>query len=202
MPLSPMLHSLFDLPILEYRGGHPLPPSAPTDVDAILVLGHQLEPDGSMRPRLVARLEAALALANLNPRAPLVLSGGRLDAPRSEAEAMAEWLSASGIPANRLHLEDQSLDTLENAVYSLDFLRQLGAERIALVSTGYHIRRGLMLLQTLAERRGEAMIFLHLASIDPDRGVDLSSASPEERDAMLTDFARAIEIDLGRSHGA
>ena len=202
MPRSTMLHSLFDLPILEHQPGHPLPPSAPTEIDAILVLGHQLEPDGLMRPRLVARLEAALALAILNPAAPLVLSGGKLGAPRSEAEAMAEWLSASGIAADRLHLEDQSEDTLENAVYSLEFLRRLGAERIALVSTGYHIRRGLMLLQTLAERRGEAMTFLHLASVDPDRGVDLSSASPEERDAMLTDFARAIEIDLGRSHGA
>lgn len=197
MPLSTILEPLLDLPILEYHPGHAIPRSGLDDVDAILVLGHQLEPDGSMRPRLVARLEAALALAEENPAAQLVLTGGKLGAPRSEAEAMANWLSSNGIASSRLHLEDKAEDTLENAAYSLDFLRRLGSERVALVSTGYHIRRGLMLLQTLAVRRGDNLSFVHLASVDVDRTVSPTSASTEEKELMLADFARAMKIDLG-----
>ncbi len=167
-------------------------------LDAILVLGHQLEEDGSPKPRLVTRLEAARALADNNPGASLVLTGGKLGSIRSEAEAMANWLTAQGLPSMRLHLEEQATDTLENAVYSLPILRRIGARRVALVSSTYHVRRSLALLHAIAARRGDPMEFVHLAAADPTRPVALDRASPEETDLIVADLERAMEMDLSR----
>ena len=103
------------LPLTEFQAGLPIPNSDLENLDAILVLGHQLDSDGGLKLRLIARLEAARALAGQSEKAPLVLTGGRLGTVRSEADAMASWLIGQGLPAARLHLEEQATDTLENA---------------------------------------------------------------------------------------
>lgn len=187
---------LLSLPLTEFCPGLPIQNADLENLDAILVLGHQLDDDGDLKPRLVARLEAARALASQNEKAALVLTGGKLGAPRSEADAMANWLIAEGLPAARLHLEDQATDTLENAAYSLPILRKIGARRIALVSSAYHVRRGLMLLHVLASRRGDDMEFVHLAAPDPTRPTPSDGASQEEIDLIVFDLERAMEIDL------
>ncbi|WP_370676923.1 YdcF family protein [Pleomorphomonas sp. PLEO] len=192
---------LLSLSLSEFRPGSPIPNAGLESLDAILVLGHQLEDDGGLKPRLVARLEAARALAEASAKAPLVLTGGKLGTVRSEADAMANWLIARGLPAARLHLEEQATDTLENAAYSLPILRRIGAHRVALVSSTYHVRRSLILLHALADRRGDGMEFLHLAAADPSRPTPLDGASKEEIDLITADFARAMDIDLSRYDG-
>lgn len=195
---SSHLDELLSLALIEFCHDSTLQIARMGTLDAILVLGHQLEEDGSLRHRLVTRLEAAWALAENNPGASLVLTGGKLGSIRSEAEAMANWLTAQGLPSTRLHLEEQATDTLENAAYSLPILRRIGARRVALVSSTYHVRRGLTLLHAIAARRGDPMEFVHLAAADPTRPVPLDRASREETDLIVADLERAMEIDLSR----
>lgn len=192
---------LLSLALLEFHPGSSIRNAGLENLDAILVLGHQLEDDGGLKPRLVARLEAAHALAERNAEAQLVLTGGRLGAVRSEAEAMADYLIARDLPADRLHLEEQATDTLENAAYSLPILRRIGARRIALVSSTYHVRRGLILLHAIADRRGYGMEFVHLAASDPTRPTPPDRANKEETDLIAADFERALRIDLTRYAG-
>lgn len=190
------LDDLLSLPIREYRPREDFADPDLRDFDAILVLGHQLESDGSIKPRLSARLEAAHGLSLHNQSAAIVLTGGMSGADRSEAEAMALWLRERRIDPQRMHLEKEAADTLENAAYSLPILRRLGVERTVLVSSSYHVRRSLALLRILAERRGDRIIFRHLASVDPKKPARSNGANEEERALILRDFERAVHLDL------
>lgn len=74
----------------------------------------------------------------------IIASGGRPDATavQSEAEAMRALLLDLGVPASAIVVEDRSRNTIEN----LRFVRELaGGERVALVTSGYHMARALRL---------------------------------------------------------
>ena len=109
---------------------HPgvLPDGLPdTDELCLVVLGFQLNPDGSMRPELVERLQVALASAEKYPHALIVCTGGGTAAENenaTEAGKMAEWLIQNGIDEKRIVVEDKSLTTAQNAIYTYDILTE------------------------------------------------------------------------------
>jgi len=128
-----------------------LPDGLPGD-DALglVVLGFQLEPDGTMRQELVERLKVALAAADKYPRAFIVCTGGgtATDAPEAtEAGKMAEWLCANGVDPARVIVEDRSQTTAQNARYTLDILaaRYPQVNTLAIISSDYHIATGTLL---------------------------------------------------------
>lgn len=92
----------------------------------IIVLGFQLNPDGSMQEELIGRLQAARRSAEKYPDAYILCTGGGTAAASAitEAEAMAAWLRENGIPEQRILLENQSLTTAENAIYTHQLLSQ------------------------------------------------------------------------------
>lgn len=118
----------------------------------IIVLGFQLNPDGTMKEELIGRLETALACAKQYPNAYLLCTGGPTAQSNSvsEAAAMGTWLMENGIPEERLLLEERSLTTTENAQYCCELLRNNYPEvtSIALVSSDYHIPWAAVLFQT------------------------------------------------------
>lgn len=62
--------------------------------------------------------------------------------PQTEATLMAELAAAHGVPPAAIVLEERSLDTIGNiAVVGAEILPQLGAERVWLVTSGYHLPR-------------------------------------------------------------
>ena len=123
-----------------------------TDQLCIIVLGFQLNPDGTMKEELIGRLETALACAKQYPNAYLLCTGGSTAQSNgiSEAAAMGAWLMENGIPEERLLLEERSLTTTENAQYCCELLRYNYPEvtSIALVSSDYHIPWAAVLFQT------------------------------------------------------
>lgn len=122
-----------------------------TDQLCIIVLGFQLNPDGTMKEELIGRLETALACAKQYPNAWLLCTGGPTAQSNgvSEAAAMGAWLMENGIPKERLLLEERSLTTTENAQYCCELLRNNYPEvtSIALVSSDYHIPWAAVLFQ-------------------------------------------------------
>lgn len=111
--------------------------------DAIVVLGHRVEPDGRPGFELAKRLERGLELLRA-ARAPLlVCSGGRdPDEPTSAAEAMLRVAAASGVEARRLVASPRPLTTLEEAITcSLEFSQPRGWRRLILVTSDYHVTR-------------------------------------------------------------
>jgi len=62
----------------------------------------------------------------------------------SEAEIYAANLRALGVDEADLLLEPRSMNTWQNAQFSGELLRTEGADRVWLVSSGYHLRRGML----------------------------------------------------------
>ena len=137
-----------------------LPDGLPGDDSlALVALGFQLNPDGTMRDELVERLKVLKAASEKYPRAVIVCTGGGTaadDPTATEAGRMAEWLTAQGVDPARLLVEDQSLTTAQNALYTFDLLtqRQPQVRHIAIISSDYHIATGTLLFGAEAILRG------------------------------------------------
>ena len=128
-----------------------LPDDLPEDDSLCLVgLGFQLNPDGTMREELIERLKVMLAASLKYPHALIICTGGGTaadDPSATEAGRMAEWLEAQGVDPSRLIVEDRSLTTAQNAVYSFDILAERcpQVKQIAIISSDYHIATGTLL---------------------------------------------------------
>lgn len=130
-----------------------LPDGLPdTDELCIVILGFQLNPDGTMREELVERLTVALNSAEKYPNAYIVCTGGGTAEDNkavSEAGEMAKWLISHGIDEKRIIVEDHSITTVQNALFTYDILTSLypSVKKIAIVSSDYHIATGELLFK-------------------------------------------------------
>lgn len=81
----------------------------------------------------------------------ILLSGGRIEwmdnIPSTPASEMANILRVMGVPEDAILLEDLSLNTYENAVNSAAILRELGIDRILLVTSAMHMPRSVALFE-------------------------------------------------------
>ena len=130
-----------------------------TDALCLVVLGFQLNPDGTMREELIERLRVALDCANKYPNAIIVCTGGGTaseDPTATEAGRMAEWLMEHGVDTDRIIVEDRSLTTAQNAIYTFDILAQSYPQvnQLAIISSDYHIATGTLLFGAEAILRG------------------------------------------------
>lgn len=139
-----------------------LPDSLMTDDSLCLVaLGFQLNPDGTMREELIERLKVLLRASEQYPNAVIVCTGGGTaadDPSATEAGRMAEWLAAQGVDPARVIVEDRSVTTAQNAIYTFDILeeRYPRVKQIAVISSDYHIATGVLLFGAEAILRDSA----------------------------------------------
>ena len=120
--------------------------------DAIVLLGGALRGDTQMGTLVdlnqrADRLVHAVVLFKAGKAPLIVATGGGVEGARTEAEQMRELLEVMGVPAERIVLESESRNTHDNAVYSAQLLRELGLERILLVTSAYHMRRSVALFE-------------------------------------------------------
>jgi uncharacterized SAM-binding protein YcdF (DUF218 family) len=111
--------------------------------DVVIVLGAGLQGESVSRP-LAHRLDAAIAYWQQNPDAYLIVCGGLgYRAVITEAEAMARYLIARGIPEERILLEDRSTSTYENLSFAKEILDEhfLDGFRAVLITNDFHIYR-------------------------------------------------------------
>ena len=140
-----------------------LPDDLPRDGSLCLVaLGFQLNPDGTMREELVERLRVLLAAARQYPNAVIVCTGGGTaagDPTATEAGRMAEWLRGQGVDPARILVEDRSVTTAQNAIFTFDLLAAHCPQvsRLAIISSDYHIATGTLLFGAEAILRESAV---------------------------------------------
>lgn len=118
--------------------------------EIMIVLGCSVLESGQPSPVLKDRLDEALSYLEDHSDMIVVVTGGKgHDGICSEAECMANYLIANGVPTESVLLEDQATSTWENLVYSYDLLSRLGYEMemedVLLVSSGFHLTRARML---------------------------------------------------------
>lgn len=110
------------------------------DLDYIIVLGAQIREDG---PSVVLqyRLDAAIDYLNENPDTVCIVSGGQgANEPFSEAKGMAEYLIENGIERNRIHLEEESKNTVQNIRNSKALMGE-SYNGVGLVTNNFHVFR-------------------------------------------------------------
>lgn len=138
--------------------------------DYVIVLGAKVR-GREVSNSLKKRLDKALTYAENNPNTVLVLSGGKGDDEEiSEAEAMYEYLRYNGIPESQLLLEAQSVNTVQNIIYSKNVIdyqekyKALSAReslmdsytersdsiKIAVLTSNYHVFRA----KSIAKKQG------------------------------------------------
>ena len=130
-----------------------LPDGLPQDDSlCILVMGFQLTYGGDMEPELLQRLEVALASSEKYPNAYILCTGGGT-APYNpyvtEAGQMAQWLEERGVAPERIIVENRSVSTEENVLFSYEILARdyPQVRSLALISSDYHLRRCHLLFQ-------------------------------------------------------
>ena len=132
------------------------------DKDYMLILGCQINADGTLTKLLKGRADRALEFARMQEEAAgkkliVVPSGGKgPDEVTSEAEAIRRYLAETGVPADRILVEDQSANTEENIRNSAALIREAGGgqeAKIAFSTTNYHVFRA----GILANRQGAPM---------------------------------------------
>lgn len=120
-------------------------------VDFVVVLGSGLIEGHKVPPLLAGRLKRAKHVVDaeaLRGREPLIVtSGGQgSDEDLPEAEAMAEYLVAAGVPRERILMEDRSRTTLENLTFSADIMREQRADyRCTVVTNNFHVLRAALI---------------------------------------------------------
>ncbi len=131
--------------------------------DVAIVLGASARADGTPSPAMARRVAHAVALAHAGRVAHLLMSGGPVRHPLPEAWIMRDLAHAAGMDPGRVHVEDRSLNTIQNARLSAPILAARGWTRAVVVTDAYHAAR-------------VAYVFRRL-------GVDarISTASPPDR---------------------
>ncbi|MBS1911225.1 MAG: YdcF family protein [Bacteroidetes bacterium] len=81
----------------------------PGRADVALVPGNTVNPEGSLSGRVRARLDEALRLYRSGYFPLIVVSGGIGREERNEATAMAHYLADSGVPRERIILDNAGM---------------------------------------------------------------------------------------------
>ncbi len=121
--------------------------------DGIIVLGGSILPeiaatrgDDSGLNEAAERITAAAELARKYPNARIIFSGGNAslfaNAPAEAAVAFRQ-LVALGVAPDRITAEDQSRNTVENAVFSRLIAQPKPGERWLLVTSAFHMPRAM-----------------------------------------------------------
>lgn len=120
-----------------------------------ILLGAGISYSGELPYDAKTRVKKAYKLLKRDKIQKLILSGGFTSSkfPKiSEAKLYEIFLTSKGIPKKNLIMEENSLDTLGNAIFSKKLilknnLTKDGRKEIALITSSFHMKRSLFVFQ-------------------------------------------------------
>lgn len=127
--------------------------------DYVILLGGGISKDGKLPKSVMSRVEKAAEYLNKNPESICVVTGGTLDwLPCPEAPELKRQLVARGVEPERILVEDQAKDTIQNFQLSCKMLAEYKGTSLAeilntptaVVTSRFHLRRS----ERLARRMG------------------------------------------------
>ncbi|MDF7671751.1 YdcF family protein [Lactobacillus sp. ESL0701] len=167
--------------IKNYENGH-----------LFVLLGYDLQKDGSIPPILYQRLELALQLLIKNPYSDIIVSGGIPENYRTEADMMEKWLINRGIAPERIFKENKSINTIENALFSVQQACKITfSKKITLISSVSHLRRAqilFMIADRIINTKDKIKVIDIVGTVDAPELV--SHSSKEEQIVMYRDVLR------------
>lgn len=111
------------------------------DLDYVIVLGAQVRSSG---PSVVLkyRLDRAYEYLSENPGTIAICTGGQgPNEPQPEGSAMKDYLVKKGIEPDRIIAEDKAENTIQNILYSYEFLDPEN-DHIGIITNNFHVFRG------------------------------------------------------------
>lgn len=127
--------------------------------DHVILLGGGISKHGKLPKSVLARVNKAAEYLNKNPQSICVVTGGTLHwLPYAEAPEIKRQLVAAGVSEDRILVEDQAKDTIQNFQLSCKMLaeyKDVSIDEIletptAVVTSRFHLRRS----ERLARRIG------------------------------------------------
>ena len=129
-----------------------VPTTVPSEdqYDAIIVLGAQVQRDGTPSVQLSWRLDAAYEAYSRKP-VPVIVCGAKgADEPATEAEVMRNYLMAKGIPREDILTDPDSFNTKQNLRNARKLLEDRPEiSRVLIVTSDYHVPRSLAIADDL-----------------------------------------------------
>lgn len=110
-------------------------------VDALIVLGCAVRPDGSPSAALRRRTMHAIKLWHQGIAPRIIMTGGVGLYEPAESVVSAALAKDNGVPADAILLEDQSTNTRENAAFAATVHSDASTWSVLLVTDGYHCWR-------------------------------------------------------------
>lgn len=125
--------------------------------DVIVVLGAAPLRNGAPSPAMIRRTRLGASLFHQGRGEFMIVSGGPVLHPTPEAEMMRAIALESGVPDERILVEDRAANTFENALFTGLLMERKGWRRALVVTDAFHLPRALFVFRTLGlDARGSA----------------------------------------------
>lgn len=135
-------------PLVMEKTAEPVPIDQKARWIVVLGGGHTSDPDLPVTSQIsfdaLARLTEAVRIYRVLPGAKLILSGGAIYTPVSEAEIYFETARIMDVPSRDIVLSNKAKDTEEEARFIHD---RIGKEPFVLVTSAAHMKRAVALFQ-------------------------------------------------------
>ncbi|WP_269411496.1 ElyC/SanA/YdcF family protein [Lentibacillus daqui] len=166
---------------------------------AFVVLGYALSDDGKMEDTLLERLKVAKEAAEAYPDSKIIVTGGVPKQGNTEADVMFDWLTEEGIEEDRVIKEDMATDTIENALFSMNIVKEEGVKDITLITSASHMRRALVVfneINNMLQKQGEDIDrdISNIVHMDFDDQKEAEEVKKDEEFVIYRDLIRASGI--------
>ena len=122
-----------------------VPPAG--EYDAIIVLGAQVKPDGTLSLQLQWRVDAA-AKAWRERQSLIVVCGAQgSNEPATEASVMKAELIRQGVPEKYILMDEESFNTRQNIANAVALLEGRDVQRVLVVTSDYHLPRAMAIAE-------------------------------------------------------
>lgn len=115
--------------------------------DLGVVLGNTVYPDGTLSPRLAARLDRALELRAEGVFQLVLVSGAIGKEGRDEALAMRDYLLQRGVPSGDIVVDSNGVSTYATAANAQRLMQQRGLHSAVVISQYFHVPRARLALR-------------------------------------------------------
>lgn len=166
---------------------------------AFVVLGYALSDDGEMEDTLLERLKVAKEAAEAYPDSKIIVTGGVPKQGNTEADVMFDWLTEEGIEEDRVIKEDMATDTIENALFSMNIVKEEEVKDITLITSASHMRRALVVfneINNMLQKQGEDIDrdISNIVHMDFDDQKEAEEVKKDEEFVIYRDLIRASGI--------
>ena len=119
----------------------------PAAADAVVVPGNTVDSNGKPSQRLASRLDVAVGAYKQHLVPLVIVSGGMGREGFNEAEVMAGYLIAHGVPTKSILLDSNGINTAATATNVARILRARGLGSVLIATQFFHVTRTRLALQ-------------------------------------------------------